>query len=357
MSPRSSQKTVTNSADHQFSSAITAEPIKIQWNPSMPVFAREEFLKAVGDEYGWLGGLDEYRTLRCFLPYTILRKAGLRLVRFRAETISCGEGLDVSAERSFLNSAIEHFRKIRADVIVPATNNSIFRTYPVGAVAAPYGTYVIDLRRPEDVLWRNLGRITRQNIGTSRRDGVSIREEMEALDPAYDLIRETFDRSKIGFMHRDAFKRFAYGLGGYGKLFTAEYRGIAQSYCLFGFSNYCAYAIYAGNIQHQHQGANKLLYWEAIRIFRSLGVQRFDFFGARINPQKGSKPEALNLMKARFGATLHEGYMWKYFLRPWRACVYSIGIRLLRGGDIVDHEAHRLKGYRIEAGTHHSICS
>src|SRR5205085_169956 len=108
----------------------------------------------------------------------------------------------------------------------------------------------------------------------------------------------------------------------------------------------CAYAIYAGNIQHQHQGAIKLLQWEAIRNFRNLGVRRFDFVGARINPQKGSKQEAINLMKKRFGATLSEGYIWKYSIRPWRALVYSTSIRLIRGGDIVDQERHKLTDHR-----------
>lgn len=273
------------------------------------------------------------------------------MVRFRVETIPCVAGLDVIEEKSFLNSVVQHFRKARADVIIPATNNSIFRTYPEGAKAAPYGTYFIDLRHPEDALWRNVGRITRQNISTAQKDGVSIREGMEFLEHAYSLIRETFRRSGIDFMHCDAFMRFALGLGDQGKLLKAEYQGIVQSYCLFGFSNACAYAIYAGNIPHQHQGANKLLYWEAIRLFRSLGVQKFDFLGARIKPLKGSKQEALNQMKKRFGATLSEGYMWKYSLRPWRTSLYSVGIRLLRGGDIVDREAHKLKDHGGNAGS------
>ncbi len=331
--------------------AITAEPIKIQWDRSLPVFAKEEFLRAVGDEYGWLGGIDESGTLRCVLPYTIVRKAGLRMVRFRVETIPCGGGLDVLEEKSFLNSVVQHFRQTRADVIIPATNNSIFRTFPDGAATAPYGTYVIDLRQPEDVLWRSIGKSTRLNISTAQRDGVSIREGVEFLDPAYDLIRETFRRSKLAFMHRDSFKRFALALGENGKFLMAEYQGTAQSYSLFAFSTPRAYAIYGGNIPHQHQGAMKLLQWEAIRLFRNLGIRTFDFFGARIDPQKGSKQESINLMKRRLGATLSEGYMWKYSLRPWRATVYSIGVRLLRGGDIVDQERHKLKDYRVKVGS------
>jgi len=325
--------------------AIRAEPVEIRWNPNLPVFAKEDFLRAVGNEYGWLGGFDESATMRCVLPYTVVRRAGLRMVRFRVETIAVGAVLDVLEERSFLNSVVEHFKRTRADVVIPATNNAIFRTYPDGGDAAPYGSYVIDLQQPEDVLWKKIDRITRQNINSAQRDGVCIREGFGFLEPAYDLIRETFGRSKMDFMDRDAFRRFARGLGEHGKLFVAEYQGVAQSYCLFGFSGPSAFAIYAGNVHGQHQGANKLLYWEAIRVFRTLGVGALDFAGARINPEKGSKQGGINAFKRRLGASLREGYMWKYPLRPWRASVYSLGVRLLRGGDIVDQERDKLKDY------------
>jgi hypothetical protein len=323
------------------------EPIKIQWDSTVSVFAKEEFLRAVGDEYGWLGGVDGSGKLRCFLPYTIVKKAELRLVRFRVETIPCAPGLDEAAEKSFLDRVVQYFRKTRADVIIPAANNALFRTYPDGATAAPYGSYVIDLQKPEDVLWRKIAKTTRHNIRAAQNDGVSIREGMKYLEPAYELIRDTFSRSKIAFMQRDAFNRFASSLGENGKLLLAEYQGIAQSYSLFAFSAPCAYWIYGGNIRDHHQGAMKLLQWEAIRLFRIVGIRAFDFFGARINPEKGSKQESINLMKKHLGATLSEGYMWKYSLRPWRASVYSIGVRLLRGGDIVDQEGHKLGGYPV----------
>jgi hypothetical protein len=315
------------------------------------VFAKEEFLSAVGDEYGWLGGIDKSGTLRCVLPYTIVRKTGLRMVRFRVETIRLDASLDAQAEKSFLNSVVQYFRKIGADVIIPPSNNALFRTYPNGASPAPYGSYVIDLRQSDEVLWRNVSKTTRSNIRAAQKDGVTIREGFEFVDPAYELIRDTFRRSKLAFMDRDSFKRFALSLGENGKLLMAEYQGVPQSYSLFAFSRPCAYWIYGGNIQGQHQGAMKLLQWEAILLFRKLSVHKFDFFGARINPPKGSKQEGINAMKKHLGASLAQGYMWKYSLRPWRAWVYSTGVRVLRGGDIVDQEAHRLKDFSIEVAS------
>ncbi len=321
---------------------MKAVPIPINWTARLPVFASEEFLRAVGDDYGWLGGLDSSGKLRCILPYTVIRKSVFSMVRFRVETILLGEGIDLAEEKSFLNSAIEYFRSLPADVIIPATTNAIFRTFPEGADAAPYGSYIVDLKPSEEVLWKNIGRITRQNIGTAKKDGVRIDQGLQYLEPAYRLIKETFARSRLPFMSYKSLQRYMAGLGEHGKLVVAEYQGSIESCVIYAFSDSCAYAVYAGNVARQHQGANKLIYWEAFRLFQQLGVERFDFVGARIDPEKGSKEEAINLFKQRMGARLTPGYIWKYALRPWKSLVYSGAVRLLRGGDIVDKERHKM---------------
>jgi len=329
---------------------ITAKPIRIEWHSGLPVFASETFLKAVGDDYGWLGGFDRSDDLRCILPYTLIRKGPFCMVRFRVETIHLGNQISLEEEKAFLQSCLGYLKSIGGDVVIPATTNTIFRTYPDGADAAPYGSYVVDLREPEEVLWRNIGRITRQNIGTAKKDGLRIDCGLERFDEAYALIKETFARSKLPFMSYEALRRFMVGLGENGKLLTADYKGVLQSCVIYGFSDSCAYAIYAGNAAPQHQGANKLIYWEAYRLFKQLGVARFDFVGARINPAKGSKNEAINLFKQRLGAKLIQGYIWKYPLRPYKAFVYSQAVKRLRGGDIVDLERHKLSEEGLPKG-------
>ncbi|MGC9965716.1 MAG: peptidoglycan bridge formation glycyltransferase FemA/FemB family protein [Syntrophobacteraceae bacterium] len=326
---------------------MKAAPIDIDWHPGLPIFACESHLKSVGDEYGWIGGFNDSGKLCCVLPYTIIRKAIFRMVRFRVETIFLDQELDEINEKSFLNSAIGYFRSIGADLIIPGTNNAIFRTYPDGADAAPYGSYVIDLSQSEDILWQNIERITRQNIKTAQKKGVTIRNGGERLDAVYERIRDTFKRSKVSFMSYAAFERYVDGLGANCKIMVADYQGAPQSFVLFAYSEYCAYAVYAGNLANQFQGANKLIYWEAIRFFKELGVQRYDFVGARIAPEKGSKQDGINSLKRRFGAKLKQGYMWKYPLRPVSFMAYNLAVRLLRGGDIVDNERHKMESHKV----------
>ncbi len=322
---------------------MRAIQVDINWHSGLPIFASEPFLKSVGDEYGWIGGTDESGTLRCVLPYTIVRKGPFRMVRFRVETIAVGDGFETGEEKSFLNSAIEYLRSSGADVVIPATTNAIFSTYPDGADAAPYGSYIVDLSQPEDTLWRNVERITRQNINSARKKGVSVRTGgLEDLEAVYALIRETFARSKLPFMNYESLKRYVLGLGENGKILIADYEGALQSCVVYAFSNHCVYAVYGGNLDRQFKGANKFLHWEAIRLFQTLGAQRYDFVGARINPPKGSKEEGINQFKEHLGGQLKQGYMWKYPLRPVKSLAYTLAVRFLRGGDIVDHERHKL---------------
>ena len=86
---------------------MQAKKINIEWNPDLSIYASEPFLKAVGDEYGWIGGFDDSGNVRCILPYTIIKKGIFRLARFRVETIVIGDGLDIQEEKTFLKSSVK----------------------------------------------------------------------------------------------------------------------------------------------------------------------------------------------------------------------------------------------------------
>jgi lipid II:glycine glycyltransferase (peptidoglycan interpeptide bridge formation enzyme) len=318
------------------------KPIELAWYPAMPIFASESFLRSVSREYGWLGGFNDSGTLICVLPYTILKKAFLRIIRFRVETIPIGRELAISEEKDFLNCAMEYFRSLGADLVMPATTNAVFRTYPDGADAAPYGSYLIDLRQPEETLWRNISKITRQNIGTAIRNGITIKEDPNQLRTFYYMIRDTFDRSNLPFMNYESLHRYVTGLGEYVKVMYADLKGVPQSCTIYVFSAFCAYAVYGGNLTEAHQGTMKLLQWEAIRFFQKKGVQSFDFVGARINPEHGSKEEALSSFKRRFGAALKTGFIWKYPFHLLKYRLYNLAAHYRSKGDIVDKERHKL---------------
>lgn len=321
---------------------MLAKLIPINWHPGLSIFAYEPFLKAVGDEYGWIGGFDEREELRCILPYTIIKKAIFRMARFRVETIPTGKDLEIEEEKKFLNNVVQLLKSIGADMIIPATTNTIFRTYPDGAIAAPYGTYIIDLTHPEETIFGNFSSSHRRKVRLAKKKGVKIVSGLEYLETAYRLVRDTFARSKQGFMSLQAFKRYVNGLGQNVKILVAEHDSRPQGCVVIPFSEYSAYYVYGGSCPSPVTGANNLLHWTAMQEFKRLGVKRYDFVGVRINPDKGSKQEGLKVFKERFGGELHQGYMWKYPISRPKFSIYNLAVRFLRGGDIVDYESRKL---------------
>lgn len=322
---------------------IKAIPVPIKWHPELSIYASEPFLKAVGDESGWLGGFDEGKRLRCILPYTIIKKSIFRIVRFRVETIQIEEELTLGEEKSFLNSVIDYFRSIGADMIIPATTNTIFRTYPDGAIVAPYGTFIINLTQPEETLLSKFNSTHRRKVRQARKQNVEIKSGIEYLQTSYDLVRDTFKRSQMGFMSYDEFQSYVKSFGKHIKIMVAEHNGIIQGCIVVPFSLHTAYYVYGGSIPEPQNGATNLLHWEAMRQFRNLGVKRYDFVGVRIHPEEGTRQEGLFMYKQRFGGQLIQGYMWKYGISPLKFLVYNTAVRILKGGDIVDYEHHKLK--------------
>jgi hypothetical protein len=322
---------------------VKALEIPPRWHEDLPIFAHPAFLSAVSDRNGWLGGIDEHGELRCILPYTVIRRGPLSMARFRVETLPQGGELTLPQERSFLRSVIKHCRAIGADMVIPATTNTVFRTYPEGADAAPYGTYRADLTRHEDELWGRMRPVIRSDIKRAMSAGVKVVDGSHELPSVYSLVRDTFRRSRLPFMSWQAFERYVVGLGAHAKVMLACLDGRIQSCALFAFSRYCAYAPYVGNVDPPMQGANKLLYWEAMRHFRQAQVRCFDLVGARIKPDQGSKHDGINALKRRLGGSLTQGYIWKYPLSPLKYRLYSAAVRWRSGGDIVDAERHKLQ--------------
>ncbi len=326
---------------------LKAISVPIEWNPSLPIYASEPFLKSVGDEYGWLGGTDAREQLHCILPYTVTRKPGFRMIRLRTETVPLAAELDLGEEKTFLNSAVGHFRSAGADMIIPSGNTALFRSHPDGAIAAPYGTFIKNLNQSEETLLSEIRKTYRHNIRKATNAGVEIKCGLKYLDTSYSLIEKTLKRSGSTFRTYEEFRRRVTSLGEYVKIFVAEYQGVIQGCMVAPYSEHTAYNCYAGSTSEPTLGAMHLLHWEAMRQFRAMWVKQFDFQGVRINPEKGSKQEGIKNYKQGFGGRLVQGYTWKYSFRPLKWIAYSLGVRLLRGGDLVDQE-------RNTVGTHGS---
>jgi hypothetical protein len=329
--------------------SIQVQSLKIDWHEGLSICCSEPYLRTISSEYGWIGGFAD-SSLLCLLPYNILRIPFLRLARFTSETIFLENPIELEKEKDFLNGVVDYFRSMGVDLIIPATFNSLFRTYPDGANAVPYGTYIVDLQQSEDALWKNVHPKHRNKIRIAKKTGVIIKNGIEYVNTANTLVQDSFERSTKGLlnslrlkirMNEHSIREQAASLGDHSRIFVAEYEGIIQGCAVIYYSDYCAYYMHGGSVAHPMTGSTNLLQWEAMSFFRNLGVRFYNFVGARIDPEPGSKQESLKMFKGRFGGELKQGYMWRYSLHPLKSRLYSVAAKIRSGGDIVDQEKHR----------------
>jgi Acetyltransferase (GNAT) domain len=332
---------------------MKAIPTAVNWHPDLSIYASEGFLRTAGDEYGWIGGMDDTGNLACVLPYVLIRKAVFRLVRFPVQTILLRGDLAVDREQTFLKGVVSHFQDRGADLIMPSTFNAVFRTYPSGAAVAPYGNYLLDLKQEENDLWRGLHQKHRNVIRSATKSGVRVRSGWEDLEAAHELVLSSFLRSAKGRLGRarvrvrmnyESFRRQIEGFGEHVGVFVAERDGVAQSCAVVPYSARAAYYMHGGSIASPITGASNLLQWEIMRFLRARGVAEYDFFGTRLEPEKGSKAAGIARFKERFGGRLVRGYMWKQPLRRVKAWMYAMAADVRSGGDVVDQEGRRLRG-------------
>ena len=152
------------------------------------------------------------------------------------------------------------------------------------APVQPSRTRLIDLTRPEAVLWADLRGKWRQYVGKARRDGVTVVEAgPDGLDDFYAIYVETARRA--GFVHR---ARGAYAAtyaafarqGAARLLFAQDADGRRQATLLLLECGATVVEPYGGmTAAGAASRANYLLKWEAIRSSRERGLATYDLWG------------------------------------------------------------------------------
>jgi len=319
---------------------VDITPIKFQWDKKHSIFSSERYLQSISTNYGWLGGFKKGELL-FVLPYIIRQKMIFRQLEFQTATIYIKENSSVSLENEFLEQSVFFLKTQNIDSIKQPVNSAVFRTAPEQSISVPFGSYIVNLELSEENLWSNIHSKHRNVIRRAEKDKVQIIRSRKFDDAVYEMLVRTMKRSHMGFYSHNEYKKILNGFGEYVEVFIALKNGELQGCAVLPYSQHSAYYIWGGSCDDISLGSMNLLHWEAIRYFRKLGTRTYDFVGARIHPQPGSKQETIQRFKARFGAELKQGYLWKISISSWKMWIFNTLIAIKHKKiqkDIIDQE-------------------
>jgi lipid II:glycine glycyltransferase (peptidoglycan interpeptide bridge formation enzyme) len=293
-------------------------------------------LGAQSSDHGWL--VSERFVLPFYVDKILIFR---RLIFTTAPITKDADAVSSAVElQVFLDTAVELVRQNRlCDFISKPQSNAVFAVAPQKGIFGPWGTYETYIARSDDELLKAFHSKHRNVINKAIRDGVIVKD-IPNLCVVQENIRDTLLRQKLPYYPSIEFIQNLYtGLHGKVLVMGAFYQEQLQGVALVPFDVERGYYLYGGSIEAPYAGALNLLQYEIMRLLRDKGVQYYDFVGARIEVEPGSKYEGIQRFKSRFGAELRKGVAFRVVFSPLKFSLFNLMIRLyfmLKGRRYVD---------------------
>lgn len=315
---------------------INIEKDDKEFKKNLPIVGTKEFLSSKSDNFGWFVS-DNF-----ILPYIIEKKFIFKRLIF---TYSVINKIDKNiSQKDFLNEVVELSKTLDIDFIYQPFAFAIFDEVPNNSISAPFGSYQIDLTLSEDELFKNLHSKHRNVIRKAQKNNLIIYKGNEYLEECFFLIEDTLNRQSQPFISLKDIKDMNSSLNQNLSFYTINNNNIEGSAIIL-WNKKSAYYLYAGSSIKTSAGAMNLLVWQIMLDMKALGVQKFDFVGARVQPEIGSKFEGIQRFKSRFGSNMKVGYLWKVPIKLFKYKLFRFITWLYYKiknkkylGDIIDQE-------------------
>ncbi len=170
-------------------------------------------------------------------------------------------------------------------------------------------TFLVDLTKPEEDLFRNLNQKTRYNVRVAQKNNIVI-EVSESIGDFVKLQRETAKRNGF-YLHPDSYYKTVFELFSekkMAKIISAKYKGkILTSWMLFIFKDVWYYPYGGSSSEHRNLMHSNLVAWEAIKLAKREGGKVFDMWGALgKNPNEKDPWYGFHRFKSGYGGRLIE---------------------------------------------------
>ena len=296
---------------------------KIHYFDNLPIFAHENYLKTKSKEYGW------FKNDKFLLPFIIDQHFIFRRLIFTTEIIYLNNKTSLEEEKNFLNEIVDYCKKNKiCDFIYKPQANAVFNIFPNNSLNAEWGTYEIDLRNKSiDEIFNNFHSKHKNVIRKAIKSEVKIKQ-LDDIEIVYQNIKETFERQKsLYYPSLDYLKKLKDNLQDNLLIIGSFYQDKLQGCAVIPYSKERAYYLYGGSIQRPFTGSLNYMHYEIIKFLKEKEVKYYDFMGARLCLEKGSKFEGIQRFKSRFGARLKKGYA---FIVPINNIKYKLFIFLVK---------------------------
>lgn len=188
--------------------------------------------------------------------------------------------------REILSLMAEFLSKLNYSIIFVSLSRNIIDTLPFiwkKFKVIPGYTYILDLNKPLDNLFKNMTIERRNDINKAIRDKLII-EKVNDFAIIKSLVLKTFFRQGKNineyYLNKILFE-FANDSNSFAFVTFRDKKPIAGAFCIY--DKLTAYYLIGGyDYEFKHHGAGALALWKAIEYSKEIGLKYFDFEGSMI---------------------------------------------------------------------------
>lgn len=284
----------------------------------IPVLAQPYYLMSIADvaDYGYVVDNGVY------LAFCIKNKFRLwEIVQLPSVLFGNVESMSQHETECFYNDAIKLICNEYAVDEIQNVNTSPCPVFPERSLYCKFGSYVLNLSLSVEELFSGIHSKHRNVIRKAEKDGLVVDHGLVYMQSCADIMVDTYRRQNKLCNANEELRKLE-KLGNQCEFWVVKEGDIIQGCAVLLWDNKSCYYLHGGSISHTHSGAMNYLHWKAILEMKQRGVARYDFVGARVKPQQGSKLEGIQRFKARFGAPMEIGYLWRYDNHPMKMRIY-----------------------------------
>lgn len=321
----------------------------------IPVFATQnyaDYLKELKkhDTY-WFAGIEDDK-VTCFIPVAISERLIFKRAYFLTGVIILNPDKSPETEKEFLENVAEEIKKNKlCDWVQQGPNWALFNSVPADSISVKFGTYKLFLKdKCEEELYKLIKNTERGNINKALKSDIKIKKGTDYLSDCLKIVNSTAQDANLHPLTLKEAKKLIYHFKDKLKIYVSYSDGTPQSAAILLRNEYCTYGLYAGTIPNAFRGANAYLWWEAIKDAKLNNCEYFDFVGARVNPEPGTKLERIQRFKKHFGSEFIQGYLWimvisglKYKVYKNLLKFYFLVLNREMRKDIIEQELERQK--------------
>lgn len=263
-----------------------------------------------------------------YVCFILRKKNGFTFAYLISELFSINTAL-INYELFY--SQFECFLKEKSVIaVLPPQHLQTYKLAPRNSKSYRLGIIELDLKPSLDEIFIGFKPVYRRHIRNAKKDGVIVEFGVHLFDEFYTFYETRMLTNNAIYDSKAVLKKMIDKAPENVVCAVAKLSNNIEAVILNIHDDTKAYYMWGASSQIAHNGSFRLLHWELIQFYHSIGLYSYSLGGYRSVGDKSEKQEKLESFKIGFGAKINEGFHFIWLLKPFQFYIYSNIAALLK---------------------------